>query len=478
MNFGNNSNLVNYPSYPKSFVNANVPKHIKFIQNNNRIVINSEDRDRSIYENPCTYKIKLPCDFRNVSLFEIGLIMIPNFSNSEKYFIIKIDEIDGGLYTSLNKDISNAIAVVPNELAINNYNLICQKPGDTSFLKNYIKKFVDCPLARLSTLTIKILKPNGDLINFGNDLININKKYYFSSNTNKDNTHNNWQLLNLKIINNNHDLQKIDDLNCDTIQVFNSKIKYKKNGKEYEKVFNILNNTYKYEDKCKSENNDNKTLILETSNIQIKTDENSKIIKIQNILEDEDITDINFTGYWERVNNIDGFSSKIKIEDISDIDNNNIKLKVTKNHNLNKYDRIWINNTKNDSNSFSQNWHIIINIETIDTDIDYQNISINKNNITQDDINDVTMNPASENQAWLNNDYGEINTTYGEGQDTTTINNNNLSISNQGNNYFWLARYGKPDPSIQNMFIFNIGTREEDNDNVMSENISYGNTRF
>ena len=67
--FGNNSNMVNHLTYPQTFTNANVPKPIKYIQNNHRIVVRSEDRDRSKYSNPCEFRIELPCRFRNVSLF-------------------------------------------------------------------------------------------------------------------------------------------------------------------------------------------------------------------------------------------------------------------------------------------------------------------------------------------------------------------------------------------------------------------------
>ena len=277
--FGNNSNMINHLNYPQTFTNANVPKPIKYIQNNHRIVIRSEDRDRSKYLNPCEYRIELPCRFRNVSLFEIGSIMIPNFSNTEKYFIIQVEEIKDGVYTSSNKDICDAIALVPNSLGLNNYNYIYEKPGDTSFVKNFIKKFVDTPLASLSTITLKILKPDGTVMNFGNDMIKWDKEYCFSSCTNEQNGDN--IILNLMLEQDGHDLKQDDENNKDGIVIYNAQVTYSDKKNSYKKTtinFPALNGTYDHNNvKLDSSN---KSIVLTNNSIKIKTNDADKKIKI------------------------------------------------------------------------------------------------------------------------------------------------------------------------------------------------------
>lgn len=463
--FGNNSNMINHLTYPQTFTNANVPKPIKYIQNNHRIVVRSEDRDRSKYSNPCEFRIDLPCRFRNVSLFEIGSIMIPNFSNTEKYFIIQVDEVKDGVYTSTNTDISNAMAIVPNSLGLNNYNYIYEKPGDTSFVKNFIKKFVDTPLASLSTITLKILKPDGNVMNFGNDMIQWDKEYSFSSSESEAGITD----FRLKFNNLGHDL-KGDDTPKDKIIVYNAQVAYtNKNNQKITKSFQQLNGEYDYSNGTagkviSSVLTENEALILINDNIKINTE---KIIdEIDGFVEDSN-GPITISGNWKRAYKADGYYSRVAIASASaDAATNIIDVATTTNHNLKQHDRIYIDKNIGDSQTqWIKNYHVVIKI-TGDTTFE-----LNANNITQDDlINDITDNPILPNQAWLDND--DADTEDNNDQIGTT------EISTTPVADVFLQRYGDPDPSIQNMFIFNIGCREEDNDNVMSQNISYGNTKW
>ena len=63
--------------------------------------------------------------------------------------------------------------------------------------------------------------------------------------------------------------------------------------------------------------------------------------------------------------------------------------------------------------------------------------------------------------------------------DTTLVNVEDPNFSENvlptAPNFGFVQKYGEPDPSIQNMFIFNINTRDEDNQQVTSQNIPYGN---
>lgn len=459
--FGNNSNMINQINYPQSFTNANVPKPIKYIQNNHRIVIRSEDRDRSVYPNPCEYRIDLPCRFRNVSLFEIGSIMIPNFSNTEKYFIIQVDEIKSGVYTSSNKDISNAMALVPNSLGLNNYNYIYEKPGDTSFVKNFIKKFVDCPLASLTTLTLKILKPDGSVMNFGNDMIPWDKEYYFSSSESENEITN----FRLKFNNLGHDLK-----GDDKIIVYNAQVVYtNNNNQKITKSFPQLNGEYDYSNSTTGKVifsiiTENEALILINDKITINT---KKIIDtITGFVEDSN-GPITISGNWKRAYNDDGYYSRVAISVATPNPTTNIISVTTTNaHNLKIHDRIYIDHNKS---SPQTNW--IKNYHVVTKRTGPKTFELNTNNVTQNDLDDITDNPMLPNQAWLDNDDADPEST--DPIESTEITDSIAQVSN-----IYLQRYGEPDPSIQNMFIFNIGTREEDNDNVMSQNISYGNTKW
>lgn len=462
--FGNSSNMINHLKYPETFINANIPKPIKFIQNNHRIVIRSEDRDRSKYSNPCEYRIELPCRFRNVSLFEIGSIMIPNFSNTEKYFIIQVEEIKDGVYTSSNKDICDAIALVPNSLGLNNYNYIYEKPGDTSFVKNFIKKFVDCPLASLSTITLKILKPDGNVMNFGNDMIPWDKEYSFKSFTNE----NNGTKLHLKFENDGHDLKQDDtvDDNKDGIVVFNAQVTYidKKNNKKTTRSFPALNCTYDH-DKVNLTTDENKTIILENDLIDITVDGDNKIKAIDQFVTSDDTNGpITISGNWKRAYNENGYYSRVKINSIDPASNNLLKITTAKNHNLKLHDRIYVDKYMEDPQTeWIKNYHVVVKF---DDPPDDKVFYINKNNIPDHTLTSMAIadNFNTQNQSFLNND-----------DDLEEV---NLSDEPDDEGHFFLQRYGEPDPSIQNMFIFNIGCREEDNDNVMSQNISYGNVKW
>ena len=59
-------------------------------------------------------------------MIECGLIVLPNFSNTEKYFLIQIKELEDGPYDSLDPHIAKSIALVPNRNALANYNYILE----------------------------------------------------------------------------------------------------------------------------------------------------------------------------------------------------------------------------------------------------------------------------------------------------------------------------------------------------------------
>lgn len=446
MNFGLPREQINHPQYPNSFTPAKIPRPIKYVHNNYRLVIKSTDRDRCIYRNPNEFKISLPRRYRNISIVECGLIVLPNFSNSEKYFLIQVEELQDGPYDSLDPDISKAIALVPNRNGLGNYNYIVEQPGDTSFVKNYIKKFVDTPLASLSTFTIKIKKPDGKVVNFGQDLLPYDKETDFqvdyseyTKDTNK-----------LKVTSNNHELAEDPNLK-DNVEIVNAKISYYKNDKYGNKkritedlpVLNkVYTNTYSSQHEIE--------FVVDLDYIK-----STYIDPIDYPNTNEDII---ITGKWKRAKNENDFYSRVEIESVNINNNGEINVKTQKNHNLNKYDRILITKLEASSNSsvWYNSYHVVVEITN---DKEFK-LNVD-NNTLQGIMDDVTQNPMLPTQ--VTNDSGDIV--------DTTIQNTDLPIGNFG----YIQKYGNPDPSIQSMFIFNINTRDVDDEQVRSENISFGN---
>ena len=433
MDLRNNSiQFANHPQYPQPFTPAKIPAEIKYVHNSYRLVINSADRDRSLYRNPNEFKIILPRRYRNISSIECGLIALPNFSNSEKYFLIEIEEICDGPYDSLNQYISDAIALVPNRHALGNYNYILESPGDTSFIKNYIKKFVDTPLASLSTFTLRIRKPSGDIVNFGQDLYPYNRPYDFSeTETSLDVGLNR---LTINTIGNDLGFNNQKDM----IEIYDAKIKYQElqsNGLvTVTEPLNELNRSWEA-----TPEGTNQNFFIETT-IEITN-------KIDNFT--VNFTNWTITGKWRRAKNQNGYYSRVEITSANLVGNEITISTAPSNHYLNIHDRIFITNDQiQPTTAWYNNYHIVIDR------IDSTTFKIGAENIGLDDI---TLPPR------LAEELDEDTVTILDGTDVPAA------------NFGFLQKYGEPDPSIQNMFIFNINTRDEDNQQVTSQNIPYGN---
>tara|TARA_B100001248_G_scaffold262467_1_gene258649 strand:+ start:4795 stop:6192 length:1398 start_codon:yes stop_codon:yes gene_type:complete len=464
MDLRNNSmQFANHPQYPQPFTPAKIPAEIKYVHNSYRLVINSADRDRSIYRNPNEFKIILPRRYRNISSIECGLIALPNFSNSEKYFLIEIEEICDGPYDSLNQYISDAIALVPNRHALGNYNYILESPGDTSFIKNYIKKFVDTPLASLSTLTLRIRKPSGDIVNFGQDLYPYDRPYDFSETETSLNV--GLNRLTINTIGNDLGLNNQKDM----IEIYDAKIKYQElqsNGLvTVTEPLNELNRSWEA-----TPEGTNQNFFIETTN-EITT-------KINNFT--VNFTNWTITGKWRRAKNQNGYYSRVQIDSISIVDKV-LTITTLTAHNLNKYDRIFITNNENtETTAWYNNYHIVTEIDNTlhDHDGDPNTDEVPKNNvfkISADNIalDDITYIPLRPDQHDPENNEANLPI------DTTLVNVEDPNFSENvlptAPNFGFVQKYGEPDPSIQNMFIFNINTRDEDNQQVTSQNIPYGN---
>jgi hypothetical protein len=417
MNFGNNTNLMNHPNYPKSFVQASVPQQMKYVHNSYRLVLNSADRNRCLYRNPNEYKVNLPRRYRNVSSIEVCLIALPNFSNSEKYFLIQLEELCDGPYDSLDPEISKSLALVPNRHAFGNYNYILEAPGDTSFVKNYIKKFIDVPLASLNSLTVKIKKANHDIVNFGKDLLPYDKENSFSLNS----SHHTDNYI-YKIDNINHDLAYYDPYNKDVIKFYDCKITYLDTVKNCNVTVDLPQFNKEYVASCL---NDDELDDMSSSLNQYTLDNNNEYFYIKNIESEnfDSYTNWKITGKWKRVCNSNNYYSRIRIICIS-VENGVIIATVGNiygepvNHNLETYDRIYIDYSGNLPNGPKTHWYKNFHVVTGLGDINGKNSNtkfrLSVDNITLEDFannelrDDVTQNPMLPNEE--RND-GEITDT-------------------------------------------------------------------
>ncbi len=123
---------------------------------------------------PSLYKIHFQNTYRNITSIElvsanIGLTCDGNLSNpnelvQEPYVLLILDEIDG-IFDSANVNISNAFAKIPTASS----GTFIRNAGGGS---NYRKVYYPNPLASLNALTIRLVKNNGELVDFGPEYFN------------------------------------------------------------------------------------------------------------------------------------------------------------------------------------------------------------------------------------------------------------------------------------------------------------------
>ena len=323
------------------------------------------------------------------------------------------------------------MALIPNKNALQQFNYIFEAPGDTSYVKNFIKKFVDTPIASLETLTFKICKKNGTAINFGQDMLPFNHEYCFSSDQGDftppiDGYAPSPATL---IINTpKHGLGLYVVGTSDSVRLYNVKLidetKYPPTTTELRELNNIY--TVAVYTASQDQFTINLPIITSVSPLPAK---------------------FTIKGNWKRVCNENGWYSRNKIDSATIVDNF-IEIVTTDNHYLNKYDRIFISsNSATESTAFLNNHHIVTSIEGVGG----KTFRISRSNIA---IDDITINLS----------------------DDIDTNDDNLIDDPSGPTapFGYIQRYGEYDQTIQNQMIISITCRDEDDSNVRSDNISYG----
>ncbi len=135
------------------------------------LVIDSGDRDRSLYPNPNNYRIhldeKVGTIYKNIDSISLFSGIFPHQGNitQEPYLLLHVNELTGGTFDASNVHADNAFAIIQLDKPIESGYFLNIKPDTRSFILP--SGFLN--LTTLATLTISILDKDGNLFNFGND---------------------------------------------------------------------------------------------------------------------------------------------------------------------------------------------------------------------------------------------------------------------------------------------------------------------
>ena len=179
LNINIEKKMLNESNYDRHNINnytLNTNQNLKTLEKQFVITINSNDRDKSIYPNCNDFSIKLidnninnikNSKFSNIISIELDNIIVPKFSNVEgnldnyPYLLLEIKEL-GGNYSGTNKFINQTFSKLIFEKTFGKYKSITNKTKKTFY-----------PPITIDKLSFQFRKPNGDLYNFGNNIIDI-----------------------------------------------------------------------------------------------------------------------------------------------------------------------------------------------------------------------------------------------------------------------------------------------------------------
>lgn len=137
------------------------------------IIIDSRDRDRSLFPNTNRYIVKfdnndnghISCNFHNVESIELVQAILPqsvlSSTTGVPYINLEIEELQD-TFQGTNTALRNAFAFLSPQDVYGTKYLSCK------FYRT-AKRVFEPPLASLSKFTIELRHPNGDLFDFGAD---------------------------------------------------------------------------------------------------------------------------------------------------------------------------------------------------------------------------------------------------------------------------------------------------------------------
>ncbi len=137
------------------------------------IIIDSRDRDRSIFPNTNEFVVKfdnngdgnIPQNYRNIQSIELIQAILPqtvlNSTTGVPYITLEIDEVRDTIQGT-NTHLRNAFAFLSPQDVYGTKHLSCK------FYRPAIRYF-DAPLSSLNKFTIQLRHPDGSLYDFGTD---------------------------------------------------------------------------------------------------------------------------------------------------------------------------------------------------------------------------------------------------------------------------------------------------------------------
>lgn len=160
------SNKEKYDSnnYKTVFLTDAPNDNLEYEKTEKYLVVNSRDRDVSIYPSSSKFVINLDQEYRNISSVELIQAIVPDKNNVtlEPYLLLNINELENTM-DSNNKEIFEAFAILQT----------CPATVTNSFLhidkrifENVILHY-KTPKANLSKLTISITDSEGGIFDFG-----------------------------------------------------------------------------------------------------------------------------------------------------------------------------------------------------------------------------------------------------------------------------------------------------------------------
>jgi hypothetical protein len=167
----NNTRNVNYPPEKAQHLSIKQESDIEYDSKIDYFCVNSSDRDTSKYPKVNSYRIDLNDTFKNITSIEIisGSVANKNSVQNFPYLIVKLDSLDHSTFSNVNVNKGFALlylkatsgAHVNPELGCLQRNVFLPKT----------------PIASLKSISIKLLKPDGTLFDFGEASANTDVEF-------------------------------------------------------------------------------------------------------------------------------------------------------------------------------------------------------------------------------------------------------------------------------------------------------------
>lgn len=155
------SRTDNYPFNDEEPISLKKEPEIEYDMQIDYLCVNSSDRNTTAYPKVNSYRINFPETFRNVYSIEVISASVANQNTplDNPYLILKVDGIDHLNFSNLNINKGFAMLYLKPTTG-------AHVQPELGVLQRNVRYFTT-PLASLNSISIEILKPNGQLFDFG-----------------------------------------------------------------------------------------------------------------------------------------------------------------------------------------------------------------------------------------------------------------------------------------------------------------------